>query len=134
MKYIAFSQTISFSPFFPRENEGSPLLAQNKVRADIFSGSLAVFTIRKGRFSAKEDGRRRAEGGFRGEFRPLYAFFSKSVRIFSYAHRHFPIQRFEPLVRTLTRVDSFCHSRQNSLLLSAITHYQSHLCFDTDFT
>ena len=87
MKYIAFSQTISFSPFFPRENEGSPLLAQNKVRADIFSGSLAVFTIRKGRFSAKEDGRRRAEGGFRGEFRPLYAFFSKSVRIFSYAHR-----------------------------------------------
>ena len=25
------------------KNEGSPLLAQNEVRADIFSGSLAVF-------------------------------------------------------------------------------------------
>ena len=27
----------------PTKNEGSPLLAQNEVRDDIFSGSLAVF-------------------------------------------------------------------------------------------
>jgi hypothetical protein len=31
------------------KNEGSPLLAQNEVRADIFSGTLAVFRNRKPR-------------------------------------------------------------------------------------
>jgi hypothetical protein len=29
------------------KNEGSPLLVQNEVQADIFSGSLAVFRNRK---------------------------------------------------------------------------------------
>ena len=31
----------------PIKNDGSPLLAQNEVRADIFSGSLAVFQSEK---------------------------------------------------------------------------------------
>ena len=35
--------TIKFYEISPIKNEGSPLLAQNEVRADIFSGSLAVF-------------------------------------------------------------------------------------------
>ena len=35
--------TIKFYESSPIKNEGSPLLAQNEVRADIFSGSLAVF-------------------------------------------------------------------------------------------
>jgi len=35
--------TIKFYEISPIKNEGSPLLAQNEVRDDIFSGSLAVF-------------------------------------------------------------------------------------------
>ena len=35
--------TIKFYESSPIKNEGSPLLAQNEVRDDIFSGSLAVF-------------------------------------------------------------------------------------------
>src|SRR3989344_3469298 len=35
--------TIKFYEISPIKNESSPLLAQNEVRDDIFSGSLAVF-------------------------------------------------------------------------------------------
>ena len=35
--------TIKFYENSPIKNKGSPLLAQNEVRDDIFSGSLAVF-------------------------------------------------------------------------------------------
>jgi len=64
----------------PIKNEGSPLLAQNEVRADIFSGSLAVFQSER---VASAGGRK----GVWGEFRPPYKFWAKSVRIFSKAHR-----------------------------------------------
>ena len=52
--------TIKFYENSPIKNEGSPLLAQNEVRADIFFRFFGSFSIRKGRF------RRRAEGGFGG--------------------------------------------------------------------
>ena len=42
------------------KNEGSPLLAQNEVRADIFTGSLAVFQ------SERVASAGRAEGGSGG--------------------------------------------------------------------
>jgi len=70
-KYIGINQI---------KNEGSPLLAQNEVRADIFSGSLAVFQSER---VASAGGRK----GVWGEFRPPYKFWAKSVRIFSKAHR-----------------------------------------------
>ena len=38
--------TIKFYEISPIKNEGSPLLAQNKVQADLFSGSLAVWNFR----------------------------------------------------------------------------------------
>jgi len=58
-------------------------LAQNEVRADIFTGSLAVFQ------SERVASAGRAEGGVWGEFHPpRYKFWAKSVRIFSNAHRH----------------------------------------------
>jgi len=44
----------------PIKNEGSPLLAQNEVRADIFSGSLAVFQSEK---VASAGGRKEGLGG-----------------------------------------------------------------------
>jgi hypothetical protein len=65
---------------FVIKNEGSSLLAQNEVRADIFSGSLAVFQSER---VASAGGRK----GVWGEFRPPYKFWAKSVRIFSKAHR-----------------------------------------------
>jgi hypothetical protein len=42
------------------KNEGSPLLAQNEVRADIFSGSLAVFQSER---VASAGGRKGGLGG-----------------------------------------------------------------------
>ena len=42
------------------KNEGSPLLAQNEVRDDIFSGSLAVFQSER---VASADGRKGGLGG-----------------------------------------------------------------------
>jgi len=61
-----------------------PAFGQNKVRADIFSGSLAVFQSEKVAF-------RGAGGrGVWGECRPpseFYRFWAKSVRIFSNRHR-----------------------------------------------
>jgi hypothetical protein len=36
-----------YSDFLQMKNERSSLLAQNEVRADIFSGSLVVFRNRK---------------------------------------------------------------------------------------
>jgi len=52
--------TIKFYESSPIKNEGSPLLAQNEVRADIFSGSLAVFQSER---VASAGGRK---GGFGG--------------------------------------------------------------------
>ena len=46
----------------PIKNEGSPLLAQNEFRADIFSGSLAVFQPER---VASAGGRKGSLGGFR---------------------------------------------------------------------
>ncbi|OGY90905.1 MAG: hypothetical protein A3H70_01625 [Candidatus Komeilibacteria bacterium RIFCSPLOWO2_02_FULL_48_11] len=60
---------------------GSPFLAQNEVRADIFLGSLAVFQSKR---VASAGGRKEGLGG---ECRPPYKFWAKSVRIFSNAHR-----------------------------------------------
>ena len=56
-------------------------MAKNEIRADIFSGSLAVFQSER---VASAGGRK---GGLGGEFRPPYKFWAKSVRIFSNAHR-----------------------------------------------
>ncbi len=50
-KYIGINQI---------KNEGSPLLAQNEVRADIFSGSLAVFQSER---VASAGGRKGGLGG-----------------------------------------------------------------------
>ena len=44
----------------PLKNEGSPLLAQNEVRVDIFSGSLAVFQSER---VASAGGRKGGLGG-----------------------------------------------------------------------
>ena len=69
------------------KNEGSPLLAQNEVRADIFSSSLAVFQSERVASPPEADRCGQAEGRGWGEFRPPYKFWAKSVRIFSNAHR-----------------------------------------------
>src|SRR3989338_9062012 len=52
--------TIKFYENSPIKNEGSPLLAQNEVRVDIFSGSLAVFQSER---VASAGGRKRGLGG-----------------------------------------------------------------------
>ena len=52
--------TIKFYESSPIKNEGSPLLAQNEVRADIFSGSLAVFQSER---VASAGGRKGGLGG-----------------------------------------------------------------------
>ena len=52
--------TIKFYENSPIKNEGSPLLAQNEVRADIFSGSLAVFQSER---VASAGGRKGGLGG-----------------------------------------------------------------------
>ncbi len=52
--------TIKFYEFSPIKNEGSPLLAKNEVRADIFSGSLAVFQSER---VASAGGRKGGLGG-----------------------------------------------------------------------
>ena len=52
--------TIKFYEFSPIKNEGSPRLAKNEVRADIFSGSLAVFQSER---VASAGGRKGGLGG-----------------------------------------------------------------------
>jgi len=52
--------TIKFYEVSPIKNKGSPLLAQNEVRDDIFSGSLAVFQSER---VASVDGRKGGLGG-----------------------------------------------------------------------
>src|SRR3989344_2744354 len=52
--------TIKFYENSPIKNEGSPILAQNEVRADMFSGSLAVFQSER---VASAGGRKRGLGG-----------------------------------------------------------------------
>jgi len=62
-------------------------LAQNEVRDDIFSGSLAVFQSER---VASAGGRKGGLGGILPagrQVRPPYKFWAKSVRIFSNAHR-----------------------------------------------
>jgi len=52
--------TIKYYEFSPIKNEGSPLLAQNEVRDDIFSVSLAVFQSER---VASAGGRKGGLGG-----------------------------------------------------------------------
>ena len=52
--------TIKFYEFSPIKNEGSPFLAQNEVRADILSDSLAVFQSER---VASAGGRKEGVGG-----------------------------------------------------------------------
>jgi hypothetical protein len=52
--------TNKFNEINQIKNEGSPLVAQNEVRADIFSGSLAVFQSER---VASAGGRRGGLGG-----------------------------------------------------------------------
>src|SRR3989344_1429303 len=52
--------TIKFYEISPIKNESSPLLAQNEVRDDIFSGSLAVFQSER---VASAGGRKGGLGG-----------------------------------------------------------------------
>lgn len=52
--------TIKFYEISPIKNEGSLLLSQNEVRADIFSGSLAVFQSER---VASAGGRKGGLGG-----------------------------------------------------------------------
>ena len=77
--------------YYCYKKEGNPLLAQNEVRDDIFSGSLAVFQSER---VASAGGRK----GVWGEFRPPYKFWAKSVRIFSNAHRQLENRRFDKII------------------------------------
>jgi len=81
---IILTNIIKASKFLQGKDEKKPAFGQNKVRADIFSGSLAVFQSEKVAF--------RGAGGREvwGEYRPpreFYRFWAKSVRIFSNRHR-----------------------------------------------
>ena len=58
--------TIKFYENSPIKNEGSPLLAQNEVRADIFSGSLAVFQSERVASPPEADRRGGRKGGLAG--------------------------------------------------------------------
>jgi len=73
------------SKFLQVKDEKKPAFGQNKVRADIFSGSLAVFQSEKVAFRGAG-----LKGEVWGECRPpreFYRFWTKSVRIFSNRHR-----------------------------------------------
>ena len=73
--------TNRFYEIHQTKNEEKPASDQNKVRADIFSGSLVVC------LSAPLQGEAGGRGVW-GEFRPPRQSFAISVRIFSNRHRH----------------------------------------------
>ena len=78
--------TNRFYEIHQTKNEEKPASGQNKVRADIFSGSLAVCLF--------ASASRRGGRGIRGEFRPPSQSVAKSVRIFSNTHRQLVKTKF----------------------------------------